>query len=299
MHTSTPTRTLLYTFFTLLLHLTSTTAAATPPTTTPNTNILAVRSLNTLPLAPLIWTGQIEQNGPNVTITGTHKEVAEKIKALKPYWQTNATHAEMLRRDLWRRIEEVKKSGGEEAYTMQQAGANSTGELEERSNRVSFGVHLFSFSLPPFHSNISPYYREAEYDETSAKKEYKANPPTQNPQVAYYCMQSAYKSTQCQAIEYDIDWFSSTYGGGTCGTTANTCARMACEWDSAVLLCNSAPGGNLVVGCATVAQNMYFVLNACLSTNVYNSYCKVEGQSFYINPTYNVLLKQTDAGKGC
>jgi hypothetical protein len=85
-------------------------------------------------------------------------------------------------------------------------------------------------------------------------------------------------------------------GGGhaTCSVGARTCARVSCSWDSAILFCNDNNFG-LSLPCSLIAQNARFVLETCEDPATQS----VEGQAFYINPSYNVLVKATDPGKGC
>jgi len=85
-------------------------------------------------------------------------------------------------------------------------------------------------------------------------------------------------------------------GGGkaTCSVGPKTCARVSCSWDSAILFCNDNNFG-LSLPCSLIAQNAHFVLDNCMDLPD----IAVEGQAFYINPSYNVLVKHTDAGKNC
>jgi len=97
------------------------------------------------------------------------------------------------------------------------------------------------------------------------------------------------------AIGAGVDYLR-TIGGGhaTCSVGANTCARVSCSWDSAILFCNNNNFG-LSLPCSLIAQNANFVLDNCMDLPD----LAVEGQAFYINPSYNVLVKHTDPGKGC
>lgn len=89
------------------------------------------RSLSEVPVNHMTWIGNIEEGGENVTLVGTHHEVAAKIKELNPWWLRNTTHLEKLKREAWARVGELKAAGGE----FHTRGDSS--EVTKRSNRVS------------------------------------------------------------------------------------------------------------------------------------------------------------------
>lgn len=89
--------------------------------------------------------------------------------------------------------------------------------------------------------------------------------------------------------------YSSYFGPGSqCQTAARTCGRFACNNDAAILMCNDNPFP-VTIDCATLAMNANFIFNSCGQP----FWQRAEGQAFYINPSYNVLIKHTDKGKGC
>jgi len=51
------------------------------------------------------------------------------------------------------------------------------------------------------------------------------------------------------------------------------------------------------IDCQTLAQNAFFIIQNCMDFNT--GEWLTEGQAFYINPSYNVLVKKTDKGKSC
>lgn len=78
-----------------------------------------------------------------------------------------------------------------------------------------------------------------------------------------------------------------------------SCGRFSCSYDNSLVMCNdnSFP---VTIPCQTMATNYMFVISNCMQNvltggDVY----MVEGQAFYINPSYNVLVKHTDSGKSC
>ena len=42
---------------------------------------------------------------------------------------------------------------------------------------------------------------------------------------------------------------------------------------------------------------MLFIISHCMQKDLGDWY--VQGQAFYVNPSYNVLVKRTDRGKDC
>jgi len=61
-------------------------------------------------------------------------------------------------------------------------------------------------------------------------------------------------------------------------------------------MCNDNPF-QVSIDAPTLAQNAFFIIQNCMSDAT--GAWLTEGQAFYINPSYNVLVKHTDAGKSC
>lgn len=116
-------------------------------------------------------------------------------------------------------------------------------------------------------------------------------------QVSYNCGQTAYYPAWCDNTKNNIDDFANKYGYGYCAAGPNACSRMGCSYDNAILMCAGAQ--QAVVPCTTVAQNFYFVDFTCATASGYSkekrreTSCTVEGQAFYINPSYNVSIHTT------
>jgi len=187
-----------------------------------------------LPLGDITWTGQLHHGGPNVSFTGRHHDVADKIRASNPHWLANNATLDF-------------------SHLLNASHPNSS-SLEKRSNRVSQACWQNIFMKGPLGHNQA--------DST--------------------------------AISTGLYWMSSHFGGGTCSVGPKTCGRFSCSYDSATLMCNDNPF-SISIPCATMIQNMAFVFNLCSLPSEH----EVEGQAFYINPSYNVLIKRTDPGKSC
>jgi hypothetical protein len=201
----------------------TTTHSGKPHAATPS----AIRKPLPYELKPIMWTAPAEMG--NISFTGTHAEVQAKIAALKPIWQTNATHlARMVAR-------------GAEDATMEL-------HLRKRSDRYN-----------------------------------------------QYCSQSQFGFASYNVAVGNYENVYRTYGNGLCGAAPRTCGRFECSWDSALVMCNDGPN-YATIPCATLAQNAAFITGYCLNQETYQD---VEGQAFYHNPDYNVLVKMTDPGKSC
>jgi hypothetical protein len=120
--------------------------------------------------------------------------------------------------------------------------------------------------------------------------------------VSQACWQSIFmqmskygaNAANCVAIINGLNYMTRTFGDSMCQVPARACGRFSCSYDSSTLMCNDN-NFPVTIPCKTMIQNFYFVFNTCsLSAEQL-----VEGQAFYINPSYNVLIKHTDANKHC
>lgn len=101
------------------------------------------------------------------------------------------------------------------------------------------------------------------------------------------------------AIEYqNIDYITKHYGNGLCEALPHSCGRFSCSYNNAIVMCNDENTPS-IIPCATLAQNARFIVGYCISPREGGVYHSVEGQAFYHNPNYNVLVKHTDYKKGC
>lgn len=190
-----------------------------------------------LNLQPFRWHAPPEMG--NFTLTGTHDEVAAQIAALKPLWQTNATHF----------------------------------------------AHLFNHTLAAAHK--APEHL-APLDKHLAKRSNRVN---------QFCHQPQWLPAEYWTIMHEYQSILNRFGNGLCEALPHSCSRFACSYDNSINMCNdqNVPA---IIPCATLAQNAKFIDNFCSDPD-HVRLPTVEGQAFYINPSYNVLVKHTDAGRSC
>jgi len=98
---------------------------------------------------------------------------------------------------------------------------------------------------------------------------------------------------RASAIRNGIDYIRG-FGNAQCEVMPKGCSRFSCSYNSAILLCNDTPQ-SVIIPCALLAQNAQYIYNDCVHT----AENMVEGQAFYINPSYNVLVRGTQIGHGC
>lgn len=199
-----------------------------------------------LPEGKLRWHAPAEMG--NITIEGTHAEVIAKISALRPIWQTNATHYKEFR---------------------EKHRYNHTAEtaLGKRSNRYN------------------QFCDQHQFEPGGALADY---------------------NIEMNNVEY----IYRHYGAGWCEAAPHTCARFSCSYNNAIVMCNDE-NTPAIIPCSTLAQNAAFVAGHCRfdriswdiqgggTTQIDPGDASTEGQAFYHNPNYNVLVKYTDPGKHC
>lgn len=103
----------------------------------------------------------------------------------------------------------------------------------------------------------------------------------------------------------NIEYIYKHYGNGLCEATPHTCARFSCSYNNAIVMCNDE-NTPAIIPCSTLAQNANFIAGDCKFADWYTvrnhdgyNQFSTEGQAFYHNPNYNVLVKYTDPGKHC
>jgi len=229
-------------FFSLLALTLASSAIAVPAGTTPSiikglqvaptaypsgaTVHAPVNATNELPLpeGQIKWIGQIEENGPNVTLTGTHYEVRMKIRDLGAYWQQPGY--------VW----------------PNDTLAEDAAELETRSTQRD------------------PWS---------------------------YCNDRNKPFAQAKATRNNIQYLRTHYGNAYCGVNPHQCGRFSCSYNAAILLCNDN-NFELVIPCTEFYNHAMYTWNSCNQQDM-----GMNGQTFYINPAYNVILAGTNPGRSC
>lgn len=115
--------------------------------------------------------------------------------------------------------------------------------------------------------------------------------------VAYYCFQPQWAPANYYTIKNGYEYILNKYGNGLCEAPPHSCARMACSYDNSINMCNDQ-NTPAIIPCSTLAQNARFLDATCLHGNPW-IVPAAEGQSFFVNPSYNVLIKHTDPGREC
>lgn len=147
-------------------------------------------------------------------------------------------------------------------------------------------------ALKPKWQTNSTYYEHmvtkahAEHNHTLSHLEKRSN------RVNQFCWMSQWKPVPVLKATGNYDYVFTTWGDGMCEAMPNSCGRMACQYDAALLMCNdhNTPA---VIPCNTLAMNAKFISDYCTKG------FWTLGQAFYINPNYNVLVKKVDPGKHC
>ena len=115
-----------------------------------------------------------------------------------------------------------------------------------------------------------------------------------------YCFQPQYGTASFDVATDNYLYIYDHFGTGMCETVPRSCSRFSCSYDDSIVMCNDEPTP-AIIPCATLAQNAAFLTNTCRhfdnKGHAIGNDC--EGQAFYHNPNYNVLVKQVDVGKWC
>jgi len=112
--------------------------------------------------------------------------------------------------------------------------------------------------------------------------------------ISQYCGSAAYAWGLEHAAVANAAYITKKYGTGWCVQAAKSCSRWACSYNTALVTCNDESTDSYFT-CPTLQQNANFLNGFCSDP----SHNMVNGQAFYINPKYNVLVKGVDFGKWC
>jgi hypothetical protein len=104
--------------------------------------------------------------------------------------------------------------------------------------------------------------------------------------VNQICDSKFFEPANAKAEENNANYITSHFGNGLCAADGHSCGRFSCSYDSSILLCNDTPN-EIVIPCLTLGTNAHFVYSYCQEqwAGTFN------GQAFYINPSYNVIMK--------
>jgi len=105
--------------------------------------------------------------------------------------------------------------------------------------------------------------------------------------VSQFCGSEQFAWGKTKAAQENAAYITRKYGTGWCMQAARSCSRWACSYNTAIVTCNDEPTDSYFT-CPTLQQNANFLTNYCSSPGDHR---QVNGQAFYINPKYNVLVK--------
>jgi len=113
--------------------------------------------------------------------------------------------------------------------------------------------------------------------------------------VSQFCGSQQFAWGQQGAARQNAAYITKHYGTGWCMQAARSCSRWACSYNTALVTCNDESTDSYFT-CPTLQQNANFLTEYCSSPGDHK---QVNGQAFYMNPKYNVLVKGVDYGKWC
>jgi len=113
-----------------------------------------------------------------------------------------------------------------------------------------------------------------------------------------YCFQPQYAAAMFDVSTSNYEYIYNHFGTGMCETVPRSCSRFSCSYDDSIVMCNDE-ATPAIIPCSTLAQNAAFITNTCrhFDNQGHQIGNDCEGQAFYHNPNYNVLVKQVDVGK--